>query len=447
MVRLREHMGAPPHSRATSLHLFVQLYQPSNHEHLQRMLACIQRNACLPFVQAITVLSEGVVVQERHACIRVVPISEPMSFASVLKHASMSSCALSTHFAIANTDILLTEDLEWLLPKVDRDDTVAALSRHELDGRLYDHPLWSQDLWLFKKHSPSDDLLMSCDIRMGVAGCEHLFAMSLYCHGYNLWNPCLDCRIIHNDPSPRGEFPSRHYGNYLLLPECSIADVGVSTPAYQTLVRRAPAVGSTAAVSKRSNLQFQPDHAQAEAVKLHLCCGYMRLPGFLGVDIRASVNPDIRASVEDLGCIPSESVSEIYFCHGLEHVPPQCIETCLEGLWRVLRPGGLLRLALPDFEKLSTLYLQYDVPLNVIAPAIHGQQDYQGNRHCWSWDFPSLVFALEKSGFVDVSRYHASDFLPDSYFDRSLHVVNGVPASLNVLCVKPAALRQSGMGL
>ena len=427
---------ASPQARKASLHLFVQLYIPPQEEHLHRMLTCIASNARLAFVSAITVLSEGVAVEVQQDHVRVVPVTGAMTFASMLEHASLSCCSAATHFAIGNTDIQLTSDLEALLPKLDSASTAVALTRHEWNGSLYERPLWSQDLWVFRRHDPSADLLRSCDFRMGVAGCESLFAMALYAHGYDIWNPCLDCRVIHHDPAPRTDFPDRYHGAYLCLPECRLAEVGVGRPAYRFIVNRLPESPDVKSVDL-TVVDRWSDARRDNGVRLHLCCGDKRLPGYWSVDIRREVQPDLRASVEDLGFVPSGSVSELYFCHGLEHVRVGSIEACLKGMWRILRPGGLLRMALPDFEALASLYVQGAVSLADIAPAIHGQQDYAANTHYWSWDFRSLADVLGRVGFVDISRYDAAEFLPGSYVDWSLHRLRDVPTSLNVLCRKP----------
>jgi hypothetical protein len=225
---------------AMSLHLFVQLYKPAQQDHFDRMLECLASNTRLPFVAAVTVMADGVTLDGADDRLRVVPISGPMTYASLLEQAASSCCPEATHFAIANTDIFLTADLEAVLFRLRDASHVVALTRHESNGSLYAMPLWSQDLWLFKAHAPSPALLKSCDYRLGVGGCESVFAMSLYSHGYQLWNPCLDCRIIHNDPSPRHDFPSRYYGAYLFMPECRILDVGAGQPAYQMSIKRSP---------------------------------------------------------------------------------------------------------------------------------------------------------------------------------------------------------------
>jgi hypothetical protein len=65
-----------------SLQLVAQVYKPALHDHLQQMLERIKSDASIPFIQAITIFREGVAVETINDGIRVIPISEPVAFAS-----------------------------------------------------------------------------------------------------------------------------------------------------------------------------------------------------------------------------------------------------------------------------------------------------------------------------------------------------------------------------
>ena len=407
-----------------SLHLIIQLYGNENDIHFKRMSECIYKNAELNFVKMITIVCDlNTTPPPNGDKIRVLFSDKRSSYANLL------SCALpsdkgqgTTHFALANSDIFLSGDIYKCMENITHASHVAAISRREINGRLVENPYCSQDLWLFKSHDPSPQLLESSWNLLGIAGCEHLFAMSLYCHGYSIWNPCLDCSILHNDPIPKTSWEKRYFGSYLFLPPCSIAEIAAKPPKYKfNFARTKIANASSDAVT---------------SLKLHLCCGDKKIPGFMGVDIRRDVNPDILGSIEDLSMIESESVDEIYFCHGLEHIEIAKSKGCLRELNRVLKKSGVLRLALPNFEALATLYVQGRVELKEIILAIHGGQDYEHNYHYSSWDFTSLSKILSENGFEDVKRYEASEFLPSNYFDWSLHSLCGINTSLNVECIK-----------
>lgn len=55
----------------------------------------------------------------------------------------------------------------------------------------------------------------------------------------------------------------------------------------------------------------------------------------------------------------SESAIAVYSSHFIEHVPREHISTVLAECQRILKPGGILRLVLPDFEEMCAAYLMY----------------------------------------------------------------------------------------
>lgn len=61
----------------------------------------------------------------------------------MLVHAAASASDQFSHFAIANADTRLTPDVGVLMTRVTAPNTVAAVSRHEVDGSLRQNPHWS----------------------------------------------------------------------------------------------------------------------------------------------------------------------------------------------------------------------------------------------------------------------------------------------------------------
>lgn len=221
-----------------NLHLVVQIYgKPDTPSH-SRMVACIEQNSRLDCISKISVLSENPEIYTGSGKVEIVPLVRRATFADCLKMCRSGKDELFTHFAIANTDIFLSEDLDRLLSRLDSKSTVAAVSRREADGSLCSDPKFSQDVWIFKSHCLDNEVLACAEYELGVAGCENLFARSLYEYGYDLWNPCLDCCFIHNDPEPKTAWDRRYYGIYLLLNPCSIDAVGEAPPSYGTGLHR-----------------------------------------------------------------------------------------------------------------------------------------------------------------------------------------------------------------
>jgi predicted SAM-dependent methyltransferase len=180
-------------------------------------------------------------------------------------------------------------------------------------------------------------------------------------------------------------------------------------------------------------------------MKLHLGCGIKRLPGFVHIDVRPETKPDIVSLAQSLPTISNNSVQEIYYCHGIEHLRYAEVQPALREWRRVLIPGGVLRLAVPDFVALVDIYenAYNGATLKSIRYAINGGQEYPDNIHYSVWDFFTLQDELIKAGFNEVKRYDAGQWIRGmfgegcNYRDWSVGRIARSLISLNVTARKP----------
>ena len=95
------------------------------------------------------------------------------------------------------------------------------------------------------------------------------------------------------------------------------------------------------------------------ATRINLGCGsvFVESPEWINLDFTAS-SPAVRQA-NLLGRLPLESDTAqlVYASHFLEHIPRSDIHAFLRECLRVLRPGGVLRLVLPDLEEMARTYL------------------------------------------------------------------------------------------
>jgi len=178
-------------------------------------------------------------------------------------------------------------------------------------------------------------------------------------------------------------------------------------------------------------------------MKLHLGCGRRHIAGYVHIDAVDYPHVDHVSSIDNLSFLQDHSVDVIYNCHVLEHFKRRDVQRVLREWHRVLVPGGLLRVSVPDFAALCDVY-QRSRDLKLVIGPIFGRQDYLYNIHYNLFDFETLRKQLEEAGFCDVRRYdwreteHAGvDDFSQAYIPH-MDKEHGVLISLNVECLRPA---------
>lgn len=176
-------------------------------------------------------------------------------------------------------------------------------------------------------------------------------------------------------------------------------------------------------------------------MKLHLGCGKRYIPGYVHIDAIDYPHIDHIATIDNLSFLPDNSIEVIYNCHVLEHFKRKEVDHVLKEWHRILKPGGLLRIAVPDFEKICEIYQLYK-SLDMVIGALFGRGDYLYNIHYNVFDMDNLKKSLEMAGFENVGRYdwrETEHSLVDDYsqaYIPHMDKENGILISLNVQCNK-----------
>jgi len=182
-------------------------------------------------------------------------------------------------------------------------------------------------------------------------------------------------------------------------------------------------------------------------VKVHLGCGKRYIPGFVHVDLADFPHIDHRHDVRHLPFFKSESANLIYACHVLEYFDRFEAFPILKEWRRVLRPGGILRVAVPDIRSLITIYERTGDLKQILGP-LCGRMEVAGSSsptfiyHRTAYDFDLLREVLTDAGFDQVRLYdwrqteHSGiDDFSQAYYPH-LQKESGLLISLNVEAVR-----------
>jgi SAM-dependent methyltransferase len=145
--------------------------------------------------------------------------------------------------------------------------------------------------------------------------------------------------------------------------------------------------------------------------RLNIGCGKFPRPGWINLDNK--VRPGVDC-VADLGAdlpFPDGAVDYAVAIHVLPHLPLDALAPALARVRRVLKPGGVLRLALPDLEKAIDAYRRGDAAYFAVPDARWRSlgaklvaQIVWHNDLVTPFTFDLAAEALEKAGFAAAAR-------------------------------------------
>jgi len=168
--------------------------------------------------------------------------------------------------------------------------------------------------------------------------------------------------------------------------------------------------------------------------KLHLGCFDQVLPGWINTDITSHIFvsriPGLALLLFRVGLLPQQRYEQhrrrmfhavryldvtkrlpyadgtfdyVYSSHLLEHLYRQQAVSCLGEIHRILRKGGIVRLAVPDLDRIIAGY-DPQHPEEFLESIFEAKQKSDKNKHHWHYNEMSLGRLLNEVGFRDVYR-------------------------------------------
>jgi len=148
--------------------------------------------------------------------------------------------------------------------------------------------------------------------------------------------------------------------------------------------------------------------------------------------------------------VADNSCSGVYCSHVLEHLSLEDFRKAVRNTFRIVAPGGIFRLVLPDLRYCIDKYLQTSGPKAAHAflqDTLLGHERrsrgwdgltrlWLGNsKHLWMWDYDAMELELREVGFVDVRRAHMGDSADATF--HGIEVPHRWDNCLGVECKKP----------
>jgi len=142
-------------------------------------------------------------------------------------------------------------------------------------------------------------------------------------------------------------------------------------------------------------------------VCINIGCGPNVLSGWINVDIARSQGVDIVWDLRQGLPFASESCMAIFGEHVIEHMTKTDAEPLLRECYRVLQPGGILRLSTPDAGRFLRSYagdgeFLRDTRFPERADTLMDRANMmmrEHGQHLWAYDADSLLQLLRTAGF------------------------------------------------
>lgn len=150
-------------------------------------------------------------------------------------------------------------------------------------------------------------------------------------------------------------------------------------------------------------------------IKLNVGCGTDYKDGWVNIDNNSDDNIDkldLDWDLRDPLPFDDNSVDYIFNEHFVEHLTVEESRKILKDLRRVLKPGGVLRTAMPDLEWVVNNYLKLstkDVRKRFNVDFVETRAEwinisFRWWGHKWLYDWEELERRMEETGFSNVKR-------------------------------------------
>jgi predicted SAM-dependent methyltransferase len=159
--------------------------------------------------------------------------------------------------------------------------------------------------------------------------------------------------------------------------------------------------------------------------------------GWVNIDARRHRDSELVLDVRRGLPLADNQAARIFAEHVVEHLDfRHDIPRVFGEFHRVLRPGGVLRIVVPDGRRFVEAYISGDnerwrelgwdlerLPADLFTPMhVLNHIFHQGGEHLFAYDFATIAYALRRAGFREIHRHgYRVSFDPELCLDHEPH--------------------------
>jgi hypothetical protein len=383
--------------------LMIPLYSENNYARVQEYLFCLDKNLQNPAIEKIHVVFDTscekcnfILLNELYKRpITIDFIEHRATYNYFFKRAN--ELYPGRKIIVSNADIFFNETLEKL-SNYDLAHKFLAITRWQYnnDGSITPYLRGggisevSQDVWIFStpiKPFPNDN------IELGSLGCDGKIARQAYLSGLEVINPSLSVQCCHVHLTNVRHYPARSFKNNELMsvPSSELpSDTNKIRPiTWDEIVCRFPLFLYAGSVPSTH-----------PAYKTHI-----------GLALNTSDAHHIKHDVTQKLPLPDNSVDRYQSEDVFEHIVYGKLVDAINEIYRVLKPGGLFRLSIPDY-RCDVLYNRSikDANGEIIFDPYGGGNFVDGKvvggGHVWFPTIENVSALLEKTRFFKHGSIH-----------------------------------------
>lgn len=141
---------------------------------------------------------------------------------------------------------------------------------------------------------------------------------------------------------------------------------------------------------------------------LNIGCGCRYNSSWVNIDINPVDKDVIGYDINKRIPFTDNSFDVVYHSHLIEHIPKKRAESFIKDCVRIVRPGGIMRVVVPDLEQIARMYLKS------LEQAVSGSEGWAANYEWMMLEMYDQAVRNQPGG--DMAAFLAKEHIPNKDF-------------------------------